>query len=165
MYRSKAGNIIAFYICPTVQGDFCAGMTDDKLFTLFWPGHFTKGHCICDKRHSLIERLSDDLNDYFNGGQPDWRSYPIFLEPGTDFQQKVWRAMMEIPYGTTISYSELASRIGSRAYRAVGAACGANPLPILIPCHRVIRSDRGLGGYSSGLHLKKILFKCEGISV
>jgi O-6-methylguanine DNA methyltransferase len=82
---------------------------------------------------------------------------------GTPFQMRVWRALQKVPYGSTISYAQLAARAGHpRAARAVGAAMAANPLPLVVPCHRVVAS-RGLGGYSPGLAWKRWLFALEGI--
>jgi methylated-DNA-[protein]-cysteine S-methyltransferase len=81
---------------------------------------------------------------------------------GTEFQKKVWTALCSIPYGQTISYKELAERIGNpKAVRAVGAANGANPIPIIVPCHRVIGSDGSLTGFGGGLPLKKRLLELE----
>jgi methylated-DNA-[protein]-cysteine S-methyltransferase len=81
---------------------------------------------------------------------------------GTDFQKKVWMALRQIPYGETISYKELAGAIGRpSAVRAVGAANGANPIPIIIPCHRVIGNDGSLTGFGGGLPLKKKLLELE----
>jgi O-6-methylguanine DNA methyltransferase len=84
---------------------------------------------------------------------------------GTSFQRAVWRAMLEIPYGQTRSYGQLAAEVGRpRAYRAVANACGKNPLPIIIPCHRVVAS-KGLGGFSLGIDLKKRLLAIEGVKL
>jgi len=81
---------------------------------------------------------------------------------GTPFQESVWRQLLAIPSGKTITYAELARRIGKpKAVRAVGSACGANPVAILVPCHRVIASDGGLGGYAGGLSVKKKLLQKE----
>ncbi len=103
-----------------------------------------------------IVRCRRQLAEYFRGTRRVFR-LPLHLS-GTDFQKKVWRRLMYVPYGKTISYAELANRIGQpKAYRAVANACGQNPLPILIPCHRVIASDGKLGGYSSGLKRKRWL--------
>ena len=86
---------------------------------------------------------------------------PILLT-GTAFQQKVWRAMTKIPAGKAITYKEIAHRIGNpAAIRAVGGACGANPVPYLVPCHRVVAAN-GLGGYSGGPGVKEKLLKAEG---
>ncbi|CUS80564.1 methylated-DNA-[protein]-cysteine S-methyltransferase [Candidatus Kryptonium thompsonii] len=82
---------------------------------------------------------------------------------GTDFQKKVWRETMKIPYGNTITYSALARRIHKpNSYRAVANALGANPLPIIVPCHRVIASDGSLGGYTGGVKIKEFLLGLEG---
>jgi O-6-methylguanine DNA methyltransferase len=86
---------------------------------------------------------------------------------GTIFQLSVWRELLKIPKGETISYAELAKRLGKpKAYRAVANACGRNPLPVIIPCHRVIASDGGLGGYSAGpVSRKAALLKREGVKL
>lgn len=82
---------------------------------------------------------------------------------GTDFQKKVWRETMKIPYGDTITYAMLARRIHKpNSYRAVANALGANPLPIIVPCHRVIASDGSLGGYTGGVKIKEFLLGLEG---
>jgi len=82
---------------------------------------------------------------------------------GTDFQKKVWKELMKIPYGQTISYNQLAINLGDKKLiRAAAAANGANPLPIIIPCHRVIGSDGSLVGYGGGLEVKKKLLEIEG---
>lgn len=84
------------------------------------------------------------------------------IPPGTGFQQSVWREMKKIPRGQTRTYGEIAAAIGCpKAVRAVGTACGANPLPVFIPCHRVVAKN-GLGGFGSGLPWKKLLLKDEG---
>ncbi len=87
---------------------------------------------------------------------------PFDLPAGPSFHQKVWRAMLRIPMGRTLAYGELARRIGHpRAARAVGQACRANPLPLIIPCHRVTAADGGLGGFSCGLAWKEWLLARE----
>ena len=102
------------------------------------------------------------LKEYFAGRRTD---FDLPLAPqGTEFQRDVWRRLQEIPYGETISYGELAKRIGNpKASRAVGAANGSNPIPIVIPCHRVL-AKAGLGGYSGsgGLETKQALLTLEG---
>ncbi len=102
------------------------------------------------------------LTAYFAG---TLRTFDLPLAPeGTPFQRKVWAALQAIPYGETISYAELARRIGRpNAVRAVGAANGQNPLPVVVPCHRVIGSDGSLTGYAGGLPVKEALLTLEGV--
>jgi methylated-DNA-[protein]-cysteine S-methyltransferase len=108
----------------------------------------------------VLHQVIDQLNDYFAGRR---REFDLPLAPkGTPFQLSVWRELERIPYGTTISYAELARRIGKpSAVRAVGAANGANPIPIIIPCHRVIGANGTLVGYGGGLHIKRSLLALE----
>ncbi len=90
----------------------------------------------------------------------------VRLVGGTTFQREVWNAMLSIPRGETISYSELAQRVGRPgASRAVGQAVGHNPIPVLIPCHRVVAADGGLGGFGGGLPIKRMLLRQEGVAV
>lgn len=101
------------------------------------------------------------LAEYFAGGRQNF-SLPLRLT-GSDFQQRVWQALRQIPFGEAISYGELARSLGRPgAARAVGGANGANPIPIVIPCHRVIASHGGLGGFSGGLDAKRWLLAHEG---
>jgi len=98
-------------------------------------------------------------------GRRDGAGIPVKLE-GSEFQIKVWEAMREVPPGQVISYSDLAKRAGNmRATRAAASACGQNPCAIIIPCHRIIRRDRGLGGFFWGLDIKRILLSREGIQI
>jgi len=104
--------------------------------------------------------VATQLDAYFAGELTDF-ALPLAPE-GTSFQLTVWEALQSIPYGETISYGELAQEIGRpTAYRAVGAANGRNPLPIVIPCHRVIGQDGSLTGYGGGLRFKKALLSLE----
>jgi methylated-DNA-[protein]-cysteine S-methyltransferase len=103
------------------------------------------------------------LKNYFAGKVTSF-SLEVDLRNITSFQRQVLRQTMKVPYGRTSSYGDIASRIGRpAAYRAVGNAVGANPIPIVIPCHRIIASDGGIGGYSSGLSNKKKLLTLEGV--
>ncbi|PYJ02940.1 MAG: cysteine methyltransferase [Verrucomicrobia bacterium] len=89
---------------------------------------------------------------------------PLDLSRGTEFQQRVWQALRQIPFGETWSYAQVAQAIGRpKAVRAVGGACGANPIPVLVPCHRVVAANHGLGGFSSGLEWKRRLLAREGV--
>lgn len=109
----------------------------------------------------LLRRVERELQEYFAGRR---RRFTIPLRPeGTPFRRAVWEAMTRIPHGRTVSYGEIARRIGRpRAVRAVGQACGANPIAIVIPCHRVVGSDRSLTGFSAGIGRKRRLLQLEG---
>ena len=100
------------------------------------------------------------LDGYFAGKQTDASMLPL-APKGTAFQQKVWKALLTIPYGETATYGELAASIGSSP-RAVGSAVGRNPISIIIPCHRVVGADGSLTGYARGIHNKEKLLKLEG---
>jgi methylated-DNA-[protein]-cysteine S-methyltransferase len=110
----------------------------------------------------VIEKVKQELADYFAGRSTDFSK--LSLDPrGTAFQLKVWQELRKIPRGSAISYRELARRAGSpKGFRAVGQANAANPIPLIIPCHRVIAADGTLGGYSSGLERKRWLLRHEG---
>ena len=100
------------------------------------------------------------LREYFAGTRRNF-TVPLDLE-GTEFQQQAWAAMCDIRYGQTLSYAQQAKAIGKpKAVRAVGSANGANPIPIIVPCHRVIASDGSLGGYALGLTMKRYLLALE----
>lgn len=107
-----------------------------------------------------IQRLSEELTAYFEGSLRAF-SIPLDLH-GTAFQREVWGALQEIPWGETRSYRDIAERVGRpKGMQAVGQANGANPVPIIVPCHRVIAKDGTLGGYSGGLDLKVKLLGIE----
>jgi len=109
-----------------------------------------------------FEELRGLLEAYFDGERVAF-DLPLDLR-GTEFQKAVWRAIHKIPYGKLSSYGRLAAAVGRpRAVRAAGNAVGANPLAIVIPCHRVIRSDGSLGGFGGGLDLKRYLLSIEGV--
>jgi len=106
------------------------------------------------------------LKRYFAGERVSFRSLKLDLSAGSPFQQAVWRELCRIPRGEVICYSELARRVGRpRAARAVGNAVGRNPIPIIVPCHRVIKADGSIGGFSCGLEIKRALHEIEGIAV
>jgi AraC family transcriptional regulator of adaptative response/methylated-DNA-[protein]-cysteine methyltransferase len=108
----------------------------------------------------LLEKMELQLNEYFRGKRREF-DLPIYLE-GTDFQNKVWKSLMDIHYGETITYSAQAQKIDSlSAIRAVANANGQNPIPIIVPCHRVIGTNGKLTGYSGGLWRKKFLIELE----
>ena len=108
-----------------------------------------------------VSEVFKQLKEYFNRER---KEFDVSLEIiGTEFQKKVWNELTKIPYGETISYGELANRMGDKnLMRAVAAANGANPIPIIIPCHRVIGADGSLTGYGGGLDVKQKLLELEG---
>jgi len=113
-----------------------------------------------ESRRGPIAGAVRQLQEYFAGKRADF-DLPLAPE-GTEFQRAVWRCLQEIPYGETISYGELAKRVGNpKASRAVGAANGSNPIPIVIPCHRVIGSNGKLTGFGGGLPTKERLLALE----
>lgn len=108
----------------------------------------------------LLRCTAEELREYFAGSR---KEFTIPLDPsGTEFQKKVWNALRHIPYGETRSYGEIARMIGNeKACRAVGMANHRNPLPIVVPCHRVVGADGSMTGYDAGLQLKKKLLRLE----
>ncbi len=112
---------------------------------------------------SILKEAVSQLNDYFQGKRND---FTFKLNPsGTEFQQKVWKGLLEIPFGKTMSYLELSKKLGDvKAIRAVASANGKNPLWIVVPCHRVIGTDGSLTGYAGGLWRKKWLLEHENPS-
>jgi len=117
--------------------------------------------CECVKNPEFFENVVKQLSLYFSGNLESF-DCKLDLGRGTPFQQKVWRQLTAIPYGDTISYRTLAETIDQpKAFRAVGNANGKNPLPLIIPCHRVIQGNGNLGGYTGGLHIKRFLLDHE----
>lgn len=115
---------------------------------------------IKEKKNEFSENIILQLNEYFSGVR---KSFDLKLNlTGTNFQKKVWEALGNIPYGETKSYKEIAIEVGSpKAFRAVGSANNKNPIPIIIPCHRVIGKNGKLVGFAGGLHLKEKLLELE----
>ena len=115
-----------------------------------------------DSDHPVIREATRQVQEYFEGRRRQFTT-PLDLE-GTDFQLRVWQALQTIPYGETRSYRWLASAVDCpRGYQAVGQANGANPVCVIVPCHRVINSDGGLGGYAGGIDTKRALLQLEAI--
>ncbi len=115
-----------------------------------------------DPAGAIVEEATQQLLDYLDGTRREF-SFPVDWSAGTTFQRKVWRAITKIPYGKLRSYQWVAMRVGGKQYaRAVGMALGANPVPIVVPCHRIVAHDGSLGGFSCGLPLKRRLLKLEG---
>ena len=110
-------------------------------------------------KHPVLEQTKIWLSMYFDGQNPDF--LPPINPMGTPFQKQVWAALLLIPYGHTMSYGELAGKLGCKSAQAVGGAVGRNPISILIPCHRVVGADGKLTGYAGGVEKKEFLLKLE----
>lgn len=137
--------------------DFVEAENGDAALRESSPRH---GFAVRLSASSLLADARSQLQQYFAGER---RQFELPLAPeGTTFQKSVWQALTEIPFGETRSYRDIAVRLGqSGAMRAVGGANGANPIPIIIPCHRVIAADGSLGGFSAGLWRKQKLLALE----
>ena len=154
-------------------GILLLGSYEDKLCLCDWQTE--KHHDYVSRRLKRIlqtdfkegtsevnERTVCQLDDFFAGKRKEFDVPLLFV--GTDFQKTVWNELLKIPFGTTVSYGEMARRIGMpKAVRAVANANGANAISILAPCHRVIGSDHSLTGYGGGLDVKRALLELEGI--
>ncbi len=115
-----------------------------------------------DDASDVLAEAERQLHAYFAGERRAF-DVPLDLSRGTDFQQSVWNALRELPWGETTTYAALAARLNrSRAVRAVGAAIGRNPISVIVPCHRVLGSDGSLTGYAGGLERKVALLRIEG---
>jgi O-6-methylguanine DNA methyltransferase len=124
-------------------------------------GRFPKATLETNTPSELLARAKTHILDYMDNGRPI-PALPLDLSPGAPFERAVWEAIRAVPFGETRSYLQIAQTAGSpRAVRAAGRACGRNPVPIIVPCHRVVRSDGGLGGYTGGVHLKQALLEIE----
>lgn len=141
------------------NGGICAVDLEEKNV----PGmqeRIFQGAEVREEETELLARAVREMKEYF-AGQRKVFELPLYME-GTEFQKKVWNALLQIPYGETKSYGEVADMIGNRkACRAVGMANNRNPLMILVPCHRVIGADGSLVGYGGGLYIKERLLKLE----
>lgn len=147
----------------TIVGKLKLVASSHALLAILW-GHEKPNRIKLDtmikNENQVISATKKTLIEYFKGQR---KTFDIPLEPiGTDFQKEVWKVLKTIPYGTTLSYLEVARRIGNPlAVRAVGTAIGKNPISIIIPCHRVIGSNGKLTGFAGGLENKKILLELE----
>ena len=151
----------------TPIGSIKVAANSDQLKYVWLPNHSEIIKTDNIKRmncYSHLEEAVDFIERYFQGEHASWAGR--FIPPGTSFMQQVWEAVSRIPFGETLSYGDLAALCGRpAAARAVGTAMARNPLPILIPCHRVIASNGSLGGYGGGLDLKRWLLRHEGIEL
>lgn len=152
-------------LCFTSKGLTALDIVDEEDdFPFIIPGltYSSGGEQAPGRIEKEINETLGELIKYFRGAVTSFSKIRLDLK-GSDFQLQVWREIRKIPWGETIAYQELARRAGApQAARAVGQACGANPIPIIVPCHRVIAANGSLGGYSSGLERKRWLLQHEG---
>jgi len=157
-FDSRIGRI---YVASTERGVCKISVPRESRKDFF---EWLKRHCdvenVIDNR-ARNKDVIDQLTRYFNGRLAKFTCSVDLI--GTPFQIRVWKELSKIPYGTTITYKHLAKRVGApKAFQAVGRANGANPLPIIVPCHRVLGSHGALVGYSCGIKTKEFLLRLEG---
>ena len=153
--------MICIFAIETDDGVFTAGFTENGLAELSFPDRRHAFKTAAEMPEHWKEQTGSALKCVLSGQQPTTLP-PLDLSRGTPFQRQVWRALLEIPAGETRSYGEIAEAVGaSGAARAVGAACGANPIPVIVPCHRVLAAGKKLGGFSAGLKWKRLLLERE----
>lgn len=155
-------------VVPSPVGDLTLVATDDALRRISW---MDEGGALRDKGidevvdspdHPVLQRAAAQLAEYFAGTRTDF-DLPLDAE-GTEFQRSAWEALRAIPYGETRSYGEQATAIGRpSAVRAIGAANGRNPIPIVVPCHRVLGADGSLTGFAGGVETKAWLLHHESV--
>ncbi|MCD6050258.1 MAG: cysteine methyltransferase [Verrucomicrobia bacterium] len=160
--------MLSVHPISTPLGDFRVVYSTIGLASVDFPG---QAHAIPP---NLTAPSSVNLNQWhplsiaallaMTSGQAPKRLPPLDLSRGSEFQQAVWRELLAIPLGHTRTYGELAARLGNPSgSRAVGAACGANPIPVIVPCHRVLAANGKLGGFSGGAGWKNRLLQIEGV--
>ena len=157
---------------PTTDGKFLAYYSARGLAGLEFPGGNKPNRSSVARAGSLRapvhrwHKLTTQALQRELAGKAPVKLPPLDLSTGTVFQQKVWNALSKIALGDTRSYAQIAKAIRKpKAVRAVGGACGANPIPVLIPCHRVLASGGGLGGFGGGLKWKRLLLAREGVAI
>jgi methylated-DNA-[protein]-cysteine S-methyltransferase len=148
---------------PSPVGELTLVASDTALMAVHFPTALESGgeaHAV-ERGNAVLARARQQLDEYFARTRT---TFDLALEPaGSAFQQRVWDVLRAIPYGTTASYSEIARRLGDvRATRAVGAANGQNPIPIIVPCHRVVGAHGELTGFGGGIDRKRWLLEHEG---
>ena len=146
------------YFClHTPLGSLRISLVDSRLYSISRTTPFTNGSL-----SPQAKKVTDQINRYFLKQHSDFQ-IPLFNR-GTDFQKAVWKKLQKIPYGRTVTYKELAQKLGKpKGARAIGQACSKNPFLIVVPCHRVVAQNH-LGGFALGLKAKRILLKGEGPS-
>lgn len=146
----------------TPAGQMAAGEEEGKLVRLWLPGQPLPR--VASHETTLLAGVRSQVLEYLAGERKAF-SVPLQLQ-GTPFQMRAWEALQSIPWGSTWTYRQLAEACGSpRGSRAAGAACSRNPVPIIVPCHRVVGCGGTLNGYAGGLELKRRLLELEGVSL
>ena len=153
-------------VFPSPLGEITLVCDEDALIHLSLPGQKPFEKPCRAGEHPILCRTKDWLSRYFAGEAPEPAELPLRTE-GTPFRKLVWNLLLQIPYGRTVSYGALAKQAAQlldksrMSAQAVGGAVGANPIAIIIPCHRVVGADGGLTGYAGGVHYKKALLELE----
>lgn len=152
----------SYFPLKTEKGVFGISYNEKgEVNQLLFPNQTESTQATKEKSLQIHQQTQKTLTDYF-AGKRNSKIPKLDCHQGTLFQQKVWKILQTIPYGETRSYSWVAEQVGHpKAVRAVGTACGKNPIPIFIPCHRVLQSSGGLGGFAPGLNWKKSLLQLE----
>ena len=154
----------SYCILKQPLGDLLLVANENELIGLYFDGHThvpaTRSAWTFDPQHPVLRQAQKQLKEFFAGKRSQFLLPVKFM--GTKFQERIWREIARIPFGETISYSELARRAGNpRAIRAAGMNTGLNPIGIVIPCHRVIGKDGSITGYAGGLEWKRHLLNLE----
>lgn len=162
--QNFAPESISYLKVKSPLGDLYLLEKNQKLAAIFfeqdWKNYFQKQSDLEESKEKVLLETKKQLDEYFKGKRKKFE-IPMQLE-GTPFQIQAWKTLLKIPFGKTVSYKEQAQMAGKvKAIRAIGSANGCNQIPIIIPCHRVIASGGGLGGYSGGLKIKEYLLALE----
>ena len=156
---------MALYFYDTLIGQLGIEENDNKITAIYFENDQIKNRQKINygpklSETKIIKETAKQIQAYFRG---ELKKFSVELSPGgTEFMRKVWLELIKIPYGQTATYGEIAKRVGcEKGYRAVGLANNRNPIPIIIPCHRVIGADGSLTGFRSGIHVKQKLLEIE----
>lgn len=147
---------------PSPLGTITLASDSESLIGLWFEGqkHFPKEEMFPSDL-PIFNSAGDWLSRYFAGQCPDPKELPL-APRGSEFQQRVWQCLLEIPYGQVTTYGEIAKTLGCKSAQAVGGAVGRNPISVIIPCHRVVGANGSMTGYAGGIGKKEFLLKLEG---
>ena len=175
--REEKTYVMTYYITTTASpvGTLTLGSDGKSLVSLWTEGRqpfdaAAPGELLIHDSLPVFQEVKDWLNRYFDGKRPQISELPL-APRGSAFRQAVWKMLTDIPYGEVVTYGELAKRIaeqrgvGVMSAQAVGGAAGHNPIPIIIPCHRVVGANGNLTGFSCGIPMKRQLLKHEGVDI